>query len=62
MIERFRIQILAAAVGKLTSSELTLPADSYSVSVQHRCYCGGVSMTLVILPKVQVAVYKVGGG
>ena len=33
MIERLRVQILAGAAGEFSSPELTLCADSYSVSV-----------------------------
>ena len=55
MIERLWVQILAGMAGEFSSPELTLCADSYSVSVPPPCYCSGTWKTLVILPKVQVA-------
>ena len=42
MIERLQVQILAAVAGEFSSPELTLCADSYSVSVPPSCYCSGM--------------------
>ena len=39
MIESLRVWILAGAVGEFSSPELTLCADSYSVSIPPPCYC-----------------------
>ena len=56
-IERLRVRIPAEAVGQFSSPELTLCADSYSVSIPPPCYRSGMQKTLVILQKVQVAGY-----
>ena len=55
MIERLRVRVPAGAAGEFSSPELTLCADSFSVSVPPPCYRSGTYKTLVILPKVQVA-------
>ena len=39
--ERVRVQIPAGMAGKFSFPELTLCADSYSVSVVPPCYCKG---------------------
>ena len=57
MIKRLQVPIPAGVAGKLSSSELTLCADSSSVSVPLLYYCSGMQKTLVILLKVQVAGY-----
>ena len=49
MIERVRVRILAGAVGEFSSPELTLCADSSSVSIPPLCYHSGMQKTLVIL-------------
>ena len=41
VIERLQVRILAGAAGEFTSSELTLCADSHSVSVPPPCYRSG---------------------
>ena len=56
VIERLRVRIPAGAMG-IFSPELSLYADSYSLSVPLRCYRSGTKKTLVILPTVQVAGY-----
>ena len=38
VIERLRVRIPAGAAGEFSSSELTLCANSHSVSVPPRCY------------------------
>ena len=43
--------------GRISSQELTLCANSYSVSVPPPCYRSGTQKITVILPKVQVASY-----
>ena len=55
MIERLQVRILAGAMGEFYSPESTLCADSYLMSLPPSCYCSGMQKTLVILPKVQVA-------
>ena len=58
MIERLRVRIPAEAAGEFSSPELTLCADSYSVSVPFRVTAvAGKKKNTVILPKVRVAVY-----
>ena len=42
VIKKLRVQILAGAVGEFSSPELTLCADSYSVSVPPLCYRSGM--------------------
>ena len=49
MIERLRVRIPAEAAGEFSSPELTLCADSYSVSVLPACYRSGTKKTPVIL-------------
>ena len=41
VIEKLRVRILAGAAGEFSSPELTLCADSYSVSVPPPCYRSG---------------------
>ena len=41
VIERLRVRIPAGAAGEISSAELTLCADSYSVSVPPTCYRSG---------------------
>ena len=55
MIGRLRVRFPAGAAGEWSSLELTLYADSYSVSVSPPSYHSGMQKTPVILPKVQVA-------
>ena len=55
VIERLQVRIPAGAAGGFSPPELTLCADSYSVSVPPLCYCSGTLKTPVILPKVWVA-------
>ena len=57
VIKRLRVQILAGVAGEFSSSELTLCADAYSISVPPPCYLSGMYKTPVVLPKVQVAGY-----
>ena len=57
VIERLPVQIPAEAAGEFSSPELTLCADSYSVSVPPLYYRSGTKKTLVTLPKVQVTDY-----
>ena len=42
MIERLLVCILAGAAGEFSSPELTLCADSCSMSVLPLCYCSGM--------------------
>ena len=42
VIERLQVQIPAGVAGKFYFPELTLCADSYSVSVPLPCYCSGM--------------------
>ena len=51
MIERLRVRIPAGAAGEFSSPELTLCADSYSVSVPPPCYRSGTQKTPVVLQK-----------
>ena len=53
VIERSRVRIPAGTAGEFFSPELTLCADSNSVSVPPPCYHSGTLRTPVILPKVQ---------
>ena len=57
VIERLRVRIPAGAEGECSPPELTLCADSYSVSVPPPCHGSGTKKTPVILPKVQEAGY-----
>ena len=57
MIERLRVRIPAGATREFSTPDLTLCADSYSVSVPPPCYDSGTQKIPVILPKVQVAGY-----
>ena len=57
MIKKLRIPILAEVAEEFSSPDLTLCADSFSVSVPPPCYRSGTEKTPVILPKVQVAGY-----
>ena len=54
---KLRVRVPAGAAGEFFSPELTLCADSYSVSVPPPCYRSGTQKTLAILPKVQMAGY-----
>ena len=38
MIEMFRVRVAAGAAGEISSQELTLCADSYSMSLPPQCY------------------------
>ena len=55
VIEKLRVRNLAGAAGEFSSPELTLCADSNSVSVPPPCYRSNTLKSPVILPKVQVA-------
>ena len=57
VVERLRVRIPAEAEVEVSSPELPLCADSYSVSVTPPCYRSGTKKTPVILPKVQEAGY-----
>ena len=41
MVERLQVGMPAGAAGEFSSPELTLPSDSYSVSVPSSCNRGG---------------------
>ena len=51
MIEGLRVRIPAGAAREFSSPELTLRADSYSVSIPPPCYRSGTNETSDILPK-----------
>ena len=57
MSERLRVQIPAEAAGEFSSPELTLYAESYSVSIPSLYYGSGTQKTPAILPKVKGAGY-----
>ena len=52
-MERLRVRIPAEAAGEFSSPELTLCAESYSVTVPPSGYRSGTQKTPVILPIVQ---------
>ena len=51
VIERLRVRIPAGAAGEFSSPELTLCADSYSMSIPPQCYRSGTWKITVIMPK-----------
>ena len=57
VIERLQVRIPAGVAREFSCPELTLCADSTSMSIPPQCYDSGMKKTLVILPKVQLAGY-----